>query len=470
MSERSLKPYRRKVTPLERFLRRSPYSIVTMVARIRGDVSEAMLRDAVAKVQQRHVNLRVRIWEDQDHVPWFTSDGVGEIPVEVISRASDDHWIELHREAAKVPFEFDVRPAVRFILAQSPGMSDVIILCHHILCDGLSLAYLARDLMAHLGDPSQAVEALPDPVVVDQYTMPEEVALNPIVRLIINRMNGQWERDRIVFDEEDYRAINEAYWTTYEHRILSIELTEAETTALVDRCRKEGITVNSALTAAFVGAQCIVEGERPYHSSLAVAANLRDRLRRPVGEAMGFYAGMVTLKHRFDERLGFWENARRLHTKVQPLLTNKRLFGGFLTWCHLDSAVLEAVHFKKLGRLVAPDHARHEKLSAFGRRDDVVRSILRREGQDSLDRVFLGTAVTNLTRMNFPRQYGTLELDRLIMQPGGGFPLATVNLVLGAVTCSGKLSLVVEYAEGAKEARPSMREVRDTAMEWLLRE
>jgi hypothetical protein len=468
--EQNLKAYERKVTPLERFLRHSPYSIVTMVARIGGDVSETMLRDAVAKVQRRHVNLRVRIREDQDHVPWFTSEGVGEIPVEVVARESDEHWIEVQQEAAKVPFEFEVRPAIRFILVQSPGVSEVIILCHHIICDGLSLAYLARDLMAHLGDPDRAVEVLPDPIVIDRDTMPDDVSLNPIAQLFIKRINRQWERDRIVFDEEDYRAINEAYWARYEHRILSIELTEAETAALAERCREEEVTVNSALTAAFVGAQRSVEGEKPYHPSIAVAANVRDRLQTPAGEVMGFYAGMVILKHKYDERLGFWANARRLHRKVQPLFTNKSLFGQFLTWCYLDSAILEAIHFKKLGRIVAPHHPRHQKLSAFGSRDDVVQSILRREGQESLDRVFLGTAVTNLTRMDFPRQYGALELDRLIMQPGGGFPLATVNLVLGVVTCAGRLSLVAEYAEAAKEARPSMRQVKDTAMEFLLGE
>ena len=138
MLDPDLKPYERKVTPLERMLRRSPYSVVTMMARIGGDVSETMLRDAVAKVQRRHVNLRVRIKEDQDHVPWFTSEGVGEIPVEVVPRESDEHWIEVQQEAAKVPFEFELRPAIRFILVQSPGVSEVIILCHHIICDGLS--------------------------------------------------------------------------------------------------------------------------------------------------------------------------------------------------------------------------------------------------------------------------------------------------------------------------------------------
>lgn len=468
MLDQDSKPYERRVTPLERMLRHSPYSIVAMVARIRGHVSESMLRDAVAKLQRRHVNLRVRIKEDQEHVPWFTSEEVGEIPVEVVPRESDEHWIEVQQEAAKVPFDFAVRPAIRFILVGSPGVSEVIILCHHIICDGLSLAYLARDLMVHLGDPDRAVEVLPDPVVVDRDTMPDDVSVNPIVQLFIKRMNRQWERDRIVFDEQDYRAINEAYWARYEHRILSIELTEAETAALAERCREQGVTVNSALTAAFVGAQCRVEGEKPYHPSIAIAANVRDRLQRPAGQVMGFYAGMVTLKHEYDERLGFWENAQRLHRKVQPLFTDKSLFGPFLMWCYLDPSILEAIHFKKLGPLVAPHQPCYEKLSAFGGRDDVVQSILRREGQESLARVFLGTAVTNLTRLDFPTQYGALELDRLIMQPGGGFPLATVNLVLGVVTCAGKLSLVMEYAEAAEEARPSMRQVKDTAIEFLL--
>ena len=88
---------------------------------------------------------------------------------------------------------------------------------------------------------------------------------------------------------------------------------------------------------------------------------------------------------------------------------------------------------------------------------------------ESLDRKIMGTAVTNLTRMDFPREYGSLELDRLIMHPGGAFPLVNVNLVLGAVTCAGVLSLVVEYAEEAVDTR-TMENIKDKAMESLLGE
>jgi hypothetical protein len=461
--------YERKVTPVESLLSLSPFSIVTMVARIQGRVSKDMLVDAVSKVQQRHPLLRVRIVEDDDHARWFTSEGPEEIPIEIVPRESEDHWIRVSHEACRIPFEFDARPAIRFILVRSPAESELIILCHHVICDGLSLAYLVRDLMMHLGDPTREVELLPDPVPVDTDTIPEEVSISGVAKFFINRINKKWAQTRVYFDQEDYQSLCEAYWTNYTHRMLSIELSEVQTSALVDRCRQEKVTVNTALTAAFVGAQYIVQGDRPYHSDIGIAASVRDHLRRPVGEVMGFYAGVVRPKCKYDTKASFWENAWHFHRKIKPLYTNKNLFHDLATWCYLDPSVLEAFNFKRLGGLVSPDSPRYEKLSAFGRRDDVVLALLKREKAYSLDRIFMGTAVTNLTRMDFPRTYGTLELTRLIMNPGGAFPLVSVNLVLGAVTCSGKLSLVLEYAEEAVDTQ-TMRKVKDGAMEFLLGE
>jgi hypothetical protein len=180
-----------------------------------------MLLSAVSKVQQRHPNLRVRIKDADDHAPWFTSQGVEEIPVEIVARESDDHWIKVHQDACRVPFEFDARPAVRFILVQSPTISELVILCHHIICDGLSLAYLARDLMVHLGDPAREVEVLPDPIPIDKNNIPTDVSLNAVVKFFIKRINKKWEGNKIFFDQEDYENLTAAYWNNFSHQILS---------------------------------------------------------------------------------------------------------------------------------------------------------------------------------------------------------------------------------------------------------
>ncbi len=193
-----IKIFEREVTPVERFFTRSPFSIVTMVARIKGSISEVMLRNAAAKVQQRHALLRVRIVDDKDHNQWFTTEGVVEIPIEIVHRESKDDWIKIHAQASRIPYEFETRPAIRFILVQSPEISELIILCHHIICDGMSLAYLARDLMLHLGDPGREVEVLPAPPAIDLDNLPGDISQSVIVKFFINRMNRQWAEESIL--------------------------------------------------------------------------------------------------------------------------------------------------------------------------------------------------------------------------------------------------------------------------------
>jgi len=425
------------------------------------------LRTALEEVRRRHVNLCVRVTDDENGAPYFTTDGAGEIAVQVVPWESEDQWIGLLNETSENPFAFDERPPIRFFLLRAPTHSDLLIVSHHIICDGLSLAYLARDLVAHLGDSNLEAEVPPNPVLVGLDTIPEDARLNPIARAILRRMNRKWQSERVVFGQQDYLDLTAAYWDNFCHVTLPIEFSEEQTDALVARCRAESVTVNTALTAAFVSAQIERNGGKLPHPRTGIATSLRDRLRAPVGEAMGFYASSVTLKAKWRRGSSFSANARRLQRRIQPLVRGRGSFKDPVSWCHLDPTILEAQNFKKLGGLVPPDAPSHEKLSSFARRDDVVKRILKLGGMESLDKTFMGTFVTNLTRLEFPRRYGSLELDRLILQPGAAYPLSQAELVVGAVTCSGKLSLVMEFADDGKRIA-AMKGVRDKAIELLL--
>ena len=461
--------YEREVTQPERFFSRSPHSIVSMVLRIKGNVTGEMLKSAVDKVQQRHALLRVRIKEDGEHVQSFTSEGAEQIALEVVKRENDQDWIKIQLEAIKKPFEFEKRPPIRFILVHSAQVCEVIILCHHIICDGMSLAYLARDLMVHLGDVHRETEQLPAPKPVDLQNLPADISQSFIVKYFIKRMNRKWLEDAEYFDNRDYLELSRAYWDSFEHAFLSIELTGEETSALVARCREQKTTVNSALTAAFCGAQRFVEGEQAYHARVVVAADLRKRLPHPPGEGFGMYAGGAELNFSYDHKVGFWENAREFNQAIQPKYTNKHLFKNINNWLYLEPTILDAIPFKELGGLVPTDSERYEKLASFRQKEDVVLRIIKQDNLDSLEHKLWGTAVTNLGRLDFPGSYGELELERLIFQPGGGFPLANVNLVIGAVTCSGRLSIVVEYAEQAIDPGTVVK-IKDKALAYLLDE
>ena len=458
---------KRKVSPVERFYSRSPFSIVTMVTRIKGNVTERMLRDAVAKVRDRHVHLRYRIVSDDNHDLWFTTDGTAEIPIEVIARETNDDWMKLAQNSIQTPFDFATGPALRIILVQSSSISELIILCHHIICDGMSLAYLARDLINHLGNPNLEVEVLPAPAPLNLDNLPDGISQSGLANYFISRINKQWKENKIHFDDQDYKLINEVYWKNFKHQMTSIELSEAETSALVTRCKNEEVTVNSVIAAAFSGAASLVGGLKKNHPKVVVASSLRERTKNPIGEEIGMYAGGVELNFIYNPKKNFWENARSFHKKIKTRYVNKLLFKEALTWSYLEPSLIEAMTFKKIGQLVSGETPRDTKLLNFSQQDDVVMSILKREKLDSFESIIMGTAITNLTRMDFPRRFGELELDRMILKPGGAFPLSNVNLLVGAVTCSGKLSLLLEYSDQNLDST-TVEAIKKRALSFML--
>jgi hypothetical protein len=297
--------------------------------------------------------------------------------------------------------------------------------------------------------------------------LPDDVSLNGLAKFFVNRINKKWNADSVAFDQQDYLDLHDAYWQNFNHAMVTAALTEAQTTALVKRCKEEGVTVNSALSAAFAGAQSLVVGPEKYHPSMGVAGNLRDRTKEPVGEQMGFYAGVVTLDFDYQEEVGVWENARQFHKKIVPMYTNKKLFADFLAWSYLAPGILEAINFKKLGGLVSPEAARYQKISEFSEKNDVVLSILKREKSDSLDRIIMGASVTNLTRLDFARQFGDLELEALYFKAGGAFPLSNINLLAGVATTVGKLTMVLEFSDQVLSIE-TVEKIKNKAVELLL--
>lgn len=67
---------------------------------------------------------------------------------------------------------------------------------------------------------------------------------------------------------------------------------------------------------------------------------------------MGFYDGVATHSFNHDPKVGFWDNARKLHARLQDGFTDETLLKEPLTRSLLSPAILDAINFKKLGSLV----------------------------------------------------------------------------------------------------------------------
>lgn len=120
------------------------------VAKLQGQFSVDQLSTVLKQVQQHHPLLRVRIATDAIGLPKFVETD-DEIPLRLIARTDDRHWqSELEVELAR-SLDWQVAPLLRVVLLQSGAESELMIICHHAIADGLSGVYLMRDILQELG-------------------------------------------------------------------------------------------------------------------------------------------------------------------------------------------------------------------------------------------------------------------------------------------------------------------------------
>ncbi len=92
-----------------------PYNMV-VVARVRGELQPDRLRAALAKAQRRHPLLAVNTEIAANGLPWFSSDGVGEIPLSVFERAEPEDARRLAEKELQATFAMNELGAQRLPL------------------------------------------------------------------------------------------------------------------------------------------------------------------------------------------------------------------------------------------------------------------------------------------------------------------------------------------------------------------
>jgi len=304
------KKFERKLNSFERRFFRSPNQTISIVARLKGYISEDDFKGGLKKVRQQHPFLGVRIYVDENSEPCYTNEKVPENPLKVVQRTSDGDWNRELLNEYKIRFKLATGPLARFVLLQSNEISEILIICHHVISDGTSLAILARDLLLYVGNPDQKVQEMPEPPLATSDNFPIDIKIGKAIRFAIKKLNNLWQKNKINFDEEDEDNIFRAFWDNYNFKIISVELGEEETSNLVKNCRQHGITVNSALNTAFLAARNSIRGPFEGKRKILVPVNTRKRYSEPIGEYFGVYVSGLEVKFSYNPKKDFWKIAK----------------------------------------------------------------------------------------------------------------------------------------------------------------
>ena len=442
LTERSFQEIKRELNQRERTHAKAPNSNISIIATILGNISIDGLQHTIKKMLKRHPILNAHV-ELEGKKTFVVANNSIEIPIIVMERTSDDQWREEIIHQHKTPFKMEQGPLIRFILLHSAEISDLIIFCQHVICDGISLIYLARDIILHLADPSKKVGLLPVAPIVNKDSVPSDIKPSLAMRTLGKTINKKWGKNEVIFDYNDFYALHDEFWEKYTYKAHLYELSREDTEALILACRKNGVTVNSALIAAFAMAQNQSSPEpQDYLEKYASAVNLRNYLKTPVGEQFGFFAGGMELKFKYSAKESFWEAAKKIHEQGGPEKVRKQVLTSTLNAFMLSSTFIEAQFFAAFGHLIPPTSKSYEKINAFISDE---KNLAIKMVKKKLSRGFgLAQIMTNLGKTDFPEKYGNLILKNLILMPSCS---PYTELVLGVVTHGGTLSITLNHME-----------------------
>lgn len=447
----------------------SPSGNVAVVGRVRGDLPQEALKGALRRIPEKHPLLASRVRQDEERALWFVHDPEIEIPLRVVDRASDEHWIgEVGREV-RTPWDQFRGPLIRFVLVYSPAVSEVIAFSQHAICDGTALAFLIRDVLSLVADPEERLKRL-----VPDFTLTEVLGDQAsgdgighrIKNFVVNRYNKQWRKNPVFFDHDDYLAIHGAYANKFEYGCVLLELDESQTRALTEACREHGVTVNTALTAALTAAfQEFYGGGREEARSIALPFDLRRRTSPPLGDVFCLMVGSIEVAFRYRSTRPFWGNAQELHRVIVDKIENRAVFESAVMLELLDPTLAEVmVSFSLLAREVPECSPRYEKMSRFaGDRRNVANSMA-----DRFLKSLPSIVNTNLGRLEFPERYGLLELETMYFAPAGS---TYIPLIVGALGVRGRMTATFNYLKprGSQDniRRNEMIRIRDLVLKYL---
>jgi NRPS condensation-like uncharacterized protein len=281
--------------------------------KIDGAIDHTGLVRALARLQEKYAMLRTAIATDALGRPYFHMPPLPPvIPLRIVERSGDEDWNRETLHELGTSFDISNGPLFRITWIRSAGVSDLIMAFHHCMCDGGSGVALLSDLLTLLDDPQAGIGKAPAFQSIREL-VPAEILDNRRKRfkakLSATLVNAGLSLGSLFISTKRKPASRASDY------LINWKLGVEQSKALFAHCKKEGVTVNTAIGLALMEAFKAVNGEAS-HGKATCPVDIR-RYMPEVKRDMLFSYGLA-LNISLQQSIGtsFWEKAKALQTHV----------------------------------------------------------------------------------------------------------------------------------------------------------
>jgi len=454
----------REMSHLERAFYQIPGLKVTMVVRLEGKVDPLSLQSAIDRIPQKHPLLGAKVVFDADHTAWFSTEEVEKPILSTMKRASSAQWFSEFQKMQAEMFEPQRRPMADYRLLYDEKGADLIVMVSHVITDGTAMVFLLRDLMELYANPHLQTEQV-FPLKMSDYMPPARPSLKTwITKQYASKYNKKWLRNPHYFDQQDYQAINEAFWKKYTYGSVFLELKDQQLAVLQQKCHSRQVSMGSAIAIAFLAAHEQLKGAfTGSKRTISVPFDLRRHATRPVGDLFSLCVGTFMFKFKYKANRSFWDNAVEFNKLVQKSM--KQMNSAYMELEYFGATFLDAFNafgFPVIERWDSIKHTENLKRFAGDKRNPAFKMV------KSYKNKAPGTLFSNVGRVLIPNTYGEVKISRLALP---SVFTENMEMLLVGATISDYLVFTMAFVEEADNPeKPQTRlgiEIRNEALKLL---
>ncbi len=276
-------------------------SNLVWVVRLQGGFSLQQLRSALERVQRKHPALRALIHKELDGL-YYEEDCAPEIPLRIVPRTAEDTYQGECKTELTTVLAYN-QPLLRVVWLQSELENDLLLTASHRICDAMSMFTLVKEILWALHNEEELTTYAPVSTrdIIGDYQPPQlwkskfaVWLMNGLLKLIPSSGHAPDTEER------------HSEWTV--DRVLS--------DALRQRCKAEGVSIHSALTAALERALFVIFGKRMFPRWILSPMDLRrGRFAALKGDTVFSGAGNFKIYTQPPE-VDFWTRARAINDEI----------------------------------------------------------------------------------------------------------------------------------------------------------
>ena len=404
----------------ERLFLRSPSINVCFRTIIEGTIEKIEIEEALKKVCVKHPFLYSSAEIDKNYNAWLVQNN-NSVSIEYY-KSDEMDWQTWYKKTDNIPFDISHGALVKFCVITGQN-TEIIILGHHIIGDGIGYLNLLKDILLALDNRIEMTPQLPPYKSIDR-NFKETVFLTSGIKFYASRLNKKWRKSRIQYSEKDYIAFFEQYRNKYKPDFLMASIEGDNLNNLLEKSKINGLTINEIIAAAFSISAMEIFGCKKI--GLGIAVNYRNELVSEPNQCMGnFVSGIMTKAHNKPSN-DFIASAKIIAAMLKEQLKNKKnrhLIVHFLN--ELDKDLIETIMYAAYGNF---NHS-------------VARKTAKLIGEQKKNKVL---GISNLGRHEFKNYENIKIIDLQFIEPA--FPANT--LTVGIITNNSKMNFCLRYNEG----------------------